>query len=536
MVCNYCDSQLPDEADICPHCGAKCEASGKPSAKESYSPIPTTGPEMKKGLSFVILIPVVIIIILAIVAIIFLLRGVIENNPIPKKVTTHYDANDNTYNSSNSGEDNTLYLYGSTFFNSNSELYKTDDIDQYDKSGDSSKYIYSLFSDPNIYYITADLEPQIIAEYNGYLRISQSGEYVAYTQFTSDYESKNLYLYSLSSGNTELIDSDVEMFVLSPDGETVVYRKIDDPNNKTYIGGINYKNEVLIDGLYQPISISDDGRMICYIDENENLCVYKDNESHFLSSESFFYWFNNTVTEILYTNNDSTYYFTLEMEEPQKILNSQLYEVKTFQNREFYEKRYLMYCYNCYFLDRDTFQNSVLITASDEVWWLNNATEAVSIGSFDYSLYISEDSSMLYVSDFKVHIMDEIYEELKSRIIFDGAYRVVASKDFSHIYIVDDSNLYYLKENNELEIVYKYKDYISSYYLAYNEKMNKLFFIDNEQLYCVGTDAESLEKVAKNVSHVIKLGDDGITYSVKKGNKYIGYYISDKEAQKIYSY
>ncbi len=535
MVCNYCDSQLPDEADICPHCGAKCEASGKPSAKESYSPIPTTGPEMKKGLSFVILIPVVIIIILAIVAIIFLLRGVIENNPIPQKVTTHYDANDNTYNSTNSVNDSTLYLNNSTFFNTNGELYKSDYIDLYDKSGDSSKYVYSLYSDSNIYYITADLEPQIIAEYNDYFRISQSGEYVAYTQSTSDYQIKNLYLYCLSSGNTELIDSDVDTFALSPNGETVVYRK-KNTDSKVYIGGINKKDEVLIDDLYQPVTISDDRSMLCYIDANENLCVYKDNESQLLSSSSFRYWFNKTLTEVIYSNSDRTYYFTIDMEEPQILFDSSLVKIYTLNNIEFYEEDNNYSCSH-YILDKDTFKDSVLTSISDEVWWLSNTTEPVLMGTFNNDPFISEDgNSMLYANEYGVQIMDEINEKLESRIIFANAYNVIGSKDLSQIYILDSSNIYYLKENNELEIVYEYKDYISTYSLAYNERLNKLFFIDNKNLYSVGTNAESLEKVATNVSQIKKLGDDGITYFVEKGDKYSSYYIADKEPQKIYSY
>ncbi len=561
MICNNCESQLPEEVKFCPNCGAKIEVPEESRMKDRYSPIPATIPEMKKGLSFAILIPIVLVIIFAIIVIIFLLFRMVENS-INNYTPTYYEEDVRTTtsienSSENSSEDNsednsekysedsnissstlnekdgTVYYYGSTFFNTEGELFREKDIYVYDKSGDGSKYIYSLNSE--LYYIDANLEPRKITEDYDNFKISHSGEYVAYT-IVKDVPVKDLYLYCLDSGVTTLIDSNVDTFVLSPNGETVIYKKNDTESyyssGKLYIGGIHKENEVLIDSTCTPITVSDDGSMVCYIDANENVSVYKDNESHSLSSETFDYWFNNAVTEIIYSNNDSTYYFNINMDKPKKLFDSTLREINTLENKKFYKKMYPRYYCNCYILDKDTFIYSVLTATTNELWWLNSEADAVFIDTFDYSPYISEDgSSIVYVNDNSAWKTD-LNEELESRIICDDVYRVIGSNDLSHIYIIDNSIVYYLKEDNELEIVFKGDDYTSLYKFAYNERMNKLFFINEGKLYSVGTSAESLEIVA-NKAHGVEEFGDSIIYTVEKFIFTEHYYITDKGATKL---
>lgn len=176
----------------------------------------------------------------------------------------------------------------------------------------------------------------------------------------------------------------------------------------------------------------------------------------------------------------------------------------------------------------------MLTATTNEIWWLNSETDAVSIGKYDYySPYISEDgSSMVYEDDDSIWIMD-LNEKSETRMICDDAYKVIGNKDLSHIYIVDGYNIYYLKEDNELETVFKYDGYISISDMAYNEGMNKLFFIYKENLYSVGTSTESLEKVANKVNEVMKFGD-GIFYTIDNFLSYEHYYLSDKGAFKIF--
>ena len=124
-------------------------------------------------------------------------------------------ANSGSGNSSNNGSGNGLfhvenfnketmvYFFDSAFYNANGEAY-IHSVDTYDRSGDLTKYVYDALSDDTLYYITADLEPIVIAEKVDHYAISYSGDYIAYVQLPVNLKQES-YIYIMSQMEKPLI-------------------------------------------------------------------------------------------------------------------------------------------------------------------------------------------------------------------------------------------------------------------------------------------------------------------------------------------
>ena len=562
MFCNHCGSQLPDGVGFCPNCGAKLEVPEVPATTEPVVAKPVPEKKVKNISPILIIIPIVILIIIAIAAIIFLLLGMKETSGNTGNLgngssnsasntsnnNASNSANNDINNSSNNNNGDIININSSskgmviceyqTFSNSDGEIFKCDDLETFERCGDLSQYIYTVYSDQYLYYIDGDLEPKIIGENVSAFKISNSGEYIAYV-ISEDFwrTERDLYLLHIESGKTTLIDSGVGNIALSPNGETMVYNIYteDGSDSKYYVNGFYLEKTELLEGSYLPLTVSDEGKMICFLDEDQSLYVYKDNDAKLLNSGINTNWFNSSLTEILYDNDNSTFYYTVGMDEPKKI-NDNTYDYldKIYGT---YEKSLYqlddMSIYNTYILNKDTLKGTMY--SSDGLWWLNDTADAVLVAEYRYDVYLSEDgNSMVYESEGNVYIMDEINNELESRCVFEeNAKYIIANKDLTHIYIRTADKIYYLKDNNELEIVYEGTE--MGYFMAYSEKLNNLFFTVKDELYSVGTDSESLEKIDSDVINIYKFGF-GIVYLVQKGEDYSYYYLYDKDAEKIYGY
>ena len=543
MFCKHCGSQLPDGVGFCPNCGAKLEV---PAVTEPVVAKPVPEKKVKKVSPLLIIIPIVLVIIIAIAVIVFLLSGKKETNG---SENLGNDSNNSAINNANNNNGDIINLNSSskgmvtfnylTFCNSDGEIFKCNNLDNYERSGDLSQYIYTVYSDEYLYYIDGDLEPVIIGENVSAFKISDSGEYIAYS-ISEDFwrTERDLYLLHIESGKTTLIDSGVGNIALSPNGETIVYNNYteDGSDSKLYINGINQEKKELIEGPYKPLTVSDDGKMICFMEEDQSLYVYKDNEAMLLNTGSNTNWFSSSLTEVLYENENSTYYYAVDMDEPKKVNDNSYSHFEEIYGT--YEKHLYQLddwsIYNTYIFNKDTLKGTIY--SSEGIWWLNDKADAVLVSDYGYQVHLSEDgNSMVFNSEGNLYIIDEINNELEPRCVFEGKaqYDIAANKDLSCIYFSSEDKVYCLKDKNEVEVVYEGTEI--GFFMAYNEKLNKLFFTDKNELYNVGNDSKSLEKIDSDVDHIYKFGN-GIVYMEEKNNEYNYYYIYDKDAEIIYSY
>lgn len=539
MFCNNCGIQLPDDAVFCSDCGAPtAQAADERTVQETVknqeqqsvdSSVPQAKPgknpkKEKKGLPFKILIPVTIVFILAVVLLVFLLTRKGNSGKIAML-----------------SEDCIIYDISGSFANLAGENYEEEVFD-YSYNGDCSviSYLVEDGDSYSLYYMRSDMKPKLAAEDVDWAKISYTGEYIAYMQDIEDYTAGDLYLYCVKNGKISKVDTDVypEYICMSPSGKAVAYIKDyeDDEDNSLYIGGAGIKNkEVDSDGCI-PVALTDNGKTLYYIYDTDRLYIYRNNDSKKLASDVDLnsFWFNNDLSEFLFIKNDKTYYYTNKLEEPVQVCSGGIYTMEMSNESRIYHSGQGM------IVGTDTLKGCVFNTKNG-VYWLNHeGSDTVKIYSFPDSYIISEDcSSTVYLLGGDLYKIDKFNEKMEAEVLYDDGYAdyVAASADLSRIYIVAENELYYLKGKNKVEKITHHLDeeMDEEIILAYNNKMKKIFFLEDDTLYYAGTSSKSREMVQEGVSEVQEFLN-GIIYCTEDDEEICFYYMEDKTPVKMFAY
>lgn len=568
MFCNQCGKEIPNEALFCPGCGAKREVMPEAAPVEPVAPaqetpvmaqpvapeqpvqaqpaapaqpvvgaVPPAAPAKKSGgFPFKIMIPVAIVFVLLVVILVVVLamgKGSKYDTYTEKELMFNYD-------------ENVFYVFGdedTTF-----EI-EEDYMDSVYYSADYSSAVYLSYEESSdegkmLYYIdNKDLEAKLIAEDVYACKISYTGEYVAYVQDVKDYSEGDLYLYNVKSGDITQIDSDVYPYtlVLSPNGKIVSYLKdyenYDD--NTLYLGGINKDSVEIDDDGCTPISVTDNGKYLYYVNASSKLYLYNGKESEKIASDiSYDYCVNKDATEILYEKDGKTYYHTVKADDAVKVMSDYLYDVIVPENTIYFSN-------GAYMVGLETFKGAI-IQGEYEIYWFNTkGTDSETICYYDYdSSYaglLSEDGkSFVYVSSGNLYKIDKLSEDMEETLLFSDVYveGLAASDDLSKIYVAGDDELYYIKSADKaVEITNDLSEYeYGGYSLAYNEEMGKIFFIEDDTLCYAGTNEKSVEEVEDDVYSVFE-ANGGVVFVVEEDDyEYTYYFMNSKEPVELELY
>lgn len=541
MFCNQCGKELPDDAMFCPECGAKQEAAAAPvvpAAPVAEAPaaapvaptpaapvnaaVPAQVPAKKKGASKKIIGIVTAAVVVVAVLLVVLLAG--------GKGGSAYDSISKDMIFANYMGDGVYY-----FFNVKGEGTEVEDVDRTYYNADGSRIFYRT-DDYELYYMDSKFKSVKIADdvYNA--TISYTGEYIAYTTFEDSYDSYDttLYIYNVKGDKSTKIDSGVYAYevCISPSGKTVGYLKdyesYDD--NTLYIGGVNIDSKkVDKDGCY-PVAVSDNGKNFYYANSSEKLYFYNGKESEKIATDvDDELWFNKSISEVVFTKNGKTYFYTPKMSEPTKILNDDIYDFITPEalvNDACSEYGTI--------IGKASLKDSVL-EAYDGLFWLNNkGTDTVKISNA-YRYQLSGDGkSILYISGGDLYKVSKFNERMTEKLLYTGDYleRVIASKDLSKIYLVtDEDELYYYKSAKKIEKISNDFDAYSA--AAYNESAGRIFYVEDEDLYSAGTNAKSKKKVMEDV-YGVQSFLNGVIYFYEGEDSETAYYM-EKKAVEMYT-
>lgn len=578
MFCNQCGKEIPNEALFCPGCGAKREVmpetapaapeepvvaapvapvqenpvSAQPVAPEQPAqaqpvaleqpaqaqPVAGTVSPAKKsgGFPFKIMIPVAIVfVLLAVILVVVLLMG----------KGSKYD----TYTEKNlkfNYEENIFYVFGdedTTFEIEEDEIYSifySADHSRaaylsYDEDSDDSKMLYCIDN--------KDLEAKLIAEDVYYCKMSYNGEYIAYLQDVKNGVEGDLYIYCVKTGDITKIDKDVYpgSFAMSPNGKWIAYIKdyesYDD--NTLYLGGIGKESVEIDDDGCTPISVTDNGKYLYYVNANYKLYLYNGKESEKVASDVYYdFCVNKDATEILYVKGDKTYYHTVKADDTVKVMGDSLYDVIVPENTVYFNNG------GAYMIGVETFKGAVLQGEYEIFWFNDKGTDSETICYYDYdSSYtgmLSEDGkSFLYVSSGNLYMIDELSEDMEKTRLFSDVYveGLAASDDLSKIYVAGDDELYYIKSADKaVEITNDLSEYeYGGYSLAYNEKMDKIFFIEDDTLCYAGTNDKSIEEVEDDVYAVYE-ANGGVIFVIEDDYEYTYYFMNSKEPVELELY
>lgn len=513
MTCKQCGAEIPEDLYFCPDCGTKRE-----SMPEQDKPDKKGTSEKKEKPRFLLWGVLGAVVVIAIVIVIAILVGNRKN--IDRIDYENYiECVNNSY-----------------FLNMEGNRYSAD-IESYLYNGDCSMVAYTVYEGDNrtLYYIDSSLEPKRVAEDVLSYAISYTGEYIAYVEEDESEVSGTLYLYCPEKDKTKKVDEGVypDYLCLSPTGKAVAY--IRDFENEDdfclYLGGVKIKNREVSDDNCVPIALTDNGKTLYYINDNYRLYVYDGKESEKLASGvSLNFFFNKDLSEMIFSEDGNTYYYTRKMEEPLKICGNETLDMVMAGSGNITCFSVLNGC--SHVLGLETLKGSVLYTEKG-IYWLNReGTDTAKISNSAVAgLYqISEDGkSTICLMNDGLYEIEKLNDNMEAKLLYDEEEieYVVANADLSRIYLVIDGELHYLKGKNKTEELND--DIEATTFAAYHEGAKQIFFIADGTLYQAGTKEKSVkEVVADNVINVYAFAD-GVAYWTEEESEIKVYYIDEKE-------
>lgn len=571
MFCKQCGQQLADGTLFCSNCGAaQTENAPAPEttevsapemtqaptqepaqetttqAQEAYTPAPEMSqpyatPQKENPLKKPIKIPglnkefslatvvgacaAVVVVFLLLLVLVFSNSGSKEAFSLERPANSIYFTDDGIVN-----------LEGTLCKDfTSSDIYSTY------SSVDYKSIFFIVYDDMALYYLTPDMKTIHVADNVYSVKVSLDGTAAAYTIVEDSYSECELFVFNTKNQKSTKIDSNVhnDYICISPSGKMVGYIKNyeSSTDNSLYLGGVNKEGvKVDKDGCF-PVAVSDNGKNFYYVDtanyENK-LYFYNGKESQKVISDcDSRFWFNNSVTEVLFTKNSKTYYYTPKMEDPEKISNDQVYSILA----PYTATANCGYNSNIYYVAKDTFKNTVLITYDGLSWINQKASDTVKIASSVSTCQISEDGqSLIYVKNNKLYKVDKISESMVSEVLYDTetVVRTIASVDLSKIYVVtDDDELHYIKKANKTERISN--DISDEYDVYYNSITGKICYLEDDTLYTAGTTSKSKSSIASDVKNINARGE-GVVYYVRNDDDEVVVYFLGKKPVELYRY
>ncbi|MBP3570290.1 MAG: hypothetical protein J6K04_14130 [Lachnospiraceae bacterium] len=383
----------------------------------------------------------------------------------------------------------------------------------------------------NTLFVLDDAEAVEVAKEVGFYTLSVYGDAIAYVADVED-SVGTLYLYNVSKKKSVEIAEEVYAgdIVLSADGKSVAYVgdcEVEEGWYSNTVSGTVFvsKNgkagkEVSSDAM--PLAVSDDGKYVFYIKDEDKLFMNEEKLGTEINSGVFF---NQDGTEIVFIEDDDTMYFTAKMKEPVKVKKgsfSGIYAPATMvQNTVMTANgRYVMK-----YLGVDSFDETLWrIDYSEAYYVFDKGEETEKLGSSVTTYQMTENGkSMLYLDGSELVKIENISKSREGESIARGLYYVnkfVASEDLKDIYYYDsdEDELRYLKKGEGVRIADDAENFV------YSDKYGVLYFIEDDELFYATTSAKSVKDVCgeevtmvyadKNAVYFILQEDD--TYSVMK--------------------
>ena len=569
MFCDQCGAELPDDSVFCPKCGAKqtpvdsevnnAADEAAPGAASTAATANAAGamntaanaagtagnapenmtnvsngvpaaepPKKKKGFPFVpvILIGILLVAVIVVVAI-FLPKGKTKDG-------IEFSEKSLMYN-------------GYSFFTTDGKELEVNNVDSLAYNYDNSVVAY-LTTDDTLYVIDSELTPVEIENDVLNMEVSYSGSSIAYT-VGDDYAATTLYVYNVKKDNSVKIDTNVYAYnyLVSPKGKQVAYLKDYEGNsdNTLYVAAVGKDGKKVDKDGCIPLAIGDNGKSFFYTDNSDSSNVklywYNGKDAEKISRDvSGSYYFNNSVSEILFTKSGNTYFYRIGMDEPSKVASDVLIGMWNYK----YETTAQDYTFgnqsSGVLVNRSKLTEWVFATDADICYLNKDGKDSAKLCDADGISKITvaqNGKSLIYLKDGKLYKITKFGADREETELYEGDVYIngyVASKDLSDIYVVsDEAELYYCKSKKKLVKISN--DFADKNNMAYNEASKTIFYIEDGNLYSSGKNGKKKELVAESVTDIANYAD-GIFYMVTEDGVSSCYYVKKGESVKILEY
>lgn len=544
MFCGNCGATVPEGAVVCPQCGTKMmngtaeQAQGTSAfgtasfggAQGAFTPAdsldaqaPGQGTDGKNKL----LVPIIAVAVLCVVII----------------------AACAVFMSGKSGSGNRKdVIFGEVmnkstalFFDTKGNTKEIDDVDYVRLSGDRTKAVYVTDDDDStLYYIDNKLKPVKVADEVLSVQMSMTGDYIAYTAGDDGRADCTLYLYDAKKKKSSKISASVHAsyVCISPNGKSVAYVKNyeNEADNDLFLSVGGKDGNKIGSGGCVPVAVSDDGKKLFFLKYDEDdyaydLQYYNGKESAKIASDisTSTMYTNNSISELMYYKDGKTYYFNTKKKEPQKASGSYLYKLSANTVVSMSNPASVTY-------DLDSLTNAFYRTDDYALVWLSrDGSETAKVTSKYDDYEVSGDGrTLVYLNKGSLYKAEKFSANAEPKQIYEDngldAESLVVSNDLSRIYLItEDKELYYYRDKKH--VVKISNDLESRWYVVYNETDQKVYFIDNDDLYSATTNNKK-KKVESDVEGVASYGDF-VLYLADDGDAM--YLLTKKSAVKVYS-
>ncbi len=564
MFCDQCGAELPDDSVFCPKCGAKqtpvdseannaageaapgaANTAGAGAAGNAVGAANnTTGnaptnmtnvssgapaaepPKKKKGFPFVpvILIGILLVAVIVVVAI-FLPKG-------KSKDGVEFSEKSLLYN-------------GSSFFTTDGKELEVNNVDSWAYNYDNSVVAY-LTTDDTLYVVDSELTPVEIENDVLNMEVSYSGSSIAYT-VGDDYAATTLYVYNVKKDNSVKVDTNVYAYnyLVSPNGRQVAYLKDYEgsSDNTLYVAAVGKDGKKVDKDGCIPLAIGDNGKSFFYTDNSDSSNVklywYNGKDAEKISRDvSGSYYFNNSVSEILFTKSGNTYFYRIGMDEPSKVAGDALSGVWNYEFEAIAQDYTFGNQSSAALVNRSKLTEWVFATDSDICYLNKDGKDSAKLCDADGISKITvaqNGKSLIYLKDGKLYKITKFGADREETELYEGDVYIndyVSSRDLSDLYVVgDEAELYYCKSKKKLVKISN--DFADRNNMAYNEAAKTIFYIEDGNLYSSGKNGKKKELVAESVTDIASYAN-GILYMVTEDGVNSCYYVKKGEPTKIF--
>ena len=249
-------------------------------------------------------------------------------------------------------------------------------------------------------------------------------------------------VYTTKNGEGTEIAEDVDVFILSPDGKTVVYTVNDDGDHITYL----YKGKDSIElgeDLY-PLTASNGGKIIYCIDDEKNDLVTVDAKGNTekIASDPYWSWFymNEDHTQMIFQA-DGKWYASVKGGEKIKLTSDSSFRFLTYHYSASYTNEFDTYSYIITYPTADL-RNSYVVL-DDNVSWMDGKWEMTKAAKDVDQAFVSTDGkTLVYLKD------NGKLQKVTNKKLDDPVD--LAEDVYSFMPVSDCSAVYYINEDEEL--------------------------------------------------------------------------------------
>lgn len=382
-------------------------------------------------------------------------------------------------------------------------------------SADHGRMAY-VDRDQELYYMD-DITPVFVDDRVRDARLSFYGDTIVYVKEGTDSKTE-LCIYTIRTKTSENLKvSDCRTFCISPDGKSVAYVEAGAGNTLSLwkSGG----EPVKITGKVSEIlALSKDGEMLLYRKDGNKLFRYVNEEEEQAASAggSIYYILNENQDEILYTAENSTWYYSVRLKEPVRLagVKGNLLTSSYMEGAASQQGQGLV-------LGRKTLRNMTFATRdsgsdSYRIYYLDwNGKTAESVLNHAEQFRISGNGrSVLYLSDRKLYQIKDVWNSQDRICISDtmGVSQFVTDSDFEKIWFAASGReLYCLKDGECLNVTYDLSQIqgLVSDGILFREDQ-ELYFSDGAEKVLLKGDVE--EAWIQENHYVIIKTEEGLCY------------------------